>query len=108
MRIGKYRHRITIKNAPTDASRDTFGRRIGTGTTVCTVWAEKQDWSGDEQTENSRETAQTQTKWKMRHRTDIEPQMQIVFGGESYDIISVMDWDGTKRELLVTSRKIEE
>lgn len=105
MRIGKYRHRITIKNPPTDATRDTFGRRKGTGTTVCTVWAEKQDWQGDESTENKRESASVTTKWKIRYRTDLTPAMKIYFGGEVYDLLSVLDFDGTKRELVLTSRK---
>lgn len=105
MRIGKYRHRITIKNPPTDATRDTFGRRKGAGTTVCTVWAEKQDWQGDESTENKRESASVTTKWKMRYRTDITPAMKIYFNGDVYDLLSVLDFDGTKRELVLTSRK---
>lgn len=105
MRIGKYRHRITIRNAKTDANRDTFGRRKGAQTTVCTVWAEKTDWTGDEATENGREAGSLSTKWKIRYRTDITQAMQIVHGSDVYDITAVLDWDGTKRELLLTSRK---
>lgn len=105
---GKYRHRITIQNAPLDSSRDTFGRRKGAGTTVCTVWAERQDWQGDESEQGKREVASVTTKWKLRYRTDITPEMQIVEGSDTYNILSVLDFDGTKRELLITSRKVLE
>lgn len=105
---GKYRHRITVKNAPLDSSRDTFGRRKGTGTTVCTVWAERQDWQGDESEQGKREVASVTTKWKLRYRTDITPEMQIIEGSDTYNILSVLDFDGTKRELLITSRKVLE
>ena len=103
---GKYRYRITIKAAPLDSSRDTFGRRKGAGTKICTIWAEKQDWQGDEATENKREVASVTTKWKIRFRTDVTPDMQIVHGSDTYDIFSVLDFDGRKRELLLTSRKV--
>ena len=105
---GKYRHRITVTNATLDSSRDTFGRRKGTGNTVCTVWAERQDWQGDESAQGKREFASVITKWKLRYRTDITPEMQITEGADTYNILSVLDFDGTKRELLITSRKVLE
>jgi SPP1 family predicted phage head-tail adaptor len=104
----KYRHRIAVTAAPLDSSRDTFGRRKGTGTTVCTIWAEKQDWQGDETTQNNREFASVTVKWKVRYRTDITPEMQIVEGADTYNILSVLDFDGTHRELVITSRKVED
>lgn len=103
---GRYRHRITIRNPATDASQDSFGGRKGTGTTVATVWAEKQDWTGIELNEANRETASITTKWKTRYRTDIQPKMQVVFGAEVYEILNVLDFDGTKHELVIESRKV--
>jgi SPP1 family predicted phage head-tail adaptor len=105
---GKYRHRITIRNAALDSSRDTFGGRKGAGTALATVWAEKQDWSGAEADEVGRETATVVTKWRIRYRTDVKPVMQIVFDADVYDILNVLDFDGTKRELVLESRKVVE
>lgn len=106
IQAGKYRHRITIRNAPTDASRNAFGERVGSGATVATVWAEKQDWSGSEVNETGRETATVTTKWRIRYRTDVLPKMQVVFGSEVYDILNVLDFDGKKRELVLESRRV--
>ena len=103
---GKYRHQITIRNPAAETSRDEFGGRKGSGPTVATVFAEKQDWSGAELNEANRETATVTTKWKTRYRTDILPKMQIVHGSDVYDISNVLDFDGTKRELVLESRKV--
>ena len=106
MNAGKYRHRVTIRQAPTDASRDGFGGRKGSGVIVAEVWAEKQDWSGSEVDEQGRETASVTTKWRIRHRTDVRPQMQLVYGNDVYDIQSVLDFDGKTVELILESRKV--
>lgn len=105
MPAGKYRHRIVINNPPGDASRDNYGRRKGVGSLVAQIWAEKQDWQGIESTDNGREIASVTTKWKIRYRTDITTGMQIVHGSDTYNIESVLDFDGRKRELLLTSTK---
>ena len=106
VQAGKYRHRITIKNPPTDTARNAFGERVGTGTTVATVWAEKQDWSGSELNEGGRETASVVTKWRIRYRTDVLPKMQVIHGSDTYDIQNVLDFDGVKRELVLETRKV--
>lgn len=103
---GKYRHSITIRNAPLDASRNAFGERVGDGATVCTAWAEKQDWSGSEVNEAGRETATVVTKWRLRYRSGIAPKMQVVHGSDVYDILNVLDFDGRQRELLLECRKV--
>lgn len=107
IQAGKYRHRIVIRNAPLDSSRDTFGRRKGAGTTVATVWAAKQDWQGIETTQGEREVGSVTTKWYIRYRTDVSPEMEIVHGSDVYNVLSVLDFDGTKRELVLTSRRVE-
>lgn len=106
--IGKYRHRITIRNASTDVSRDSFGGRKGAGSDVATVYAEKQDWSGGEITEGKLGTATVTTKWRIRYRADVAPKMQVVHGSDVYDILSVLDFDGTRRELTLECRKVVE
>lgn len=103
---GRYRHRITITAAPADASRDAYGRRKGAGSSVGTFWAEKQDWAGQETTENGRETPSITTRFKLRWRPDIKANMTVTHGSDVYDILSVMDLPGTKRELQLTCRRV--
>ena len=104
---GKYRYRVTIKGAPADSTRDTFGRRKGTGTTIAAnIWAEKQDWLGDETTENGRETASVSARWRIRYRTDVLPEMQLIHKSDVYNIMGVLDFDGKQRELVLNCRKV--
>lgn len=105
MGAGKYRHRITIRNAP--ASRDAMGGRYSTGSTVATVWAEKQDWTGTETRENGQDTASLRTKFLIRYRADVTEKMEVVHGSDVYDIEVIKDMDGTKRELTLECRKVK-
>lgn len=101
---GKYTRQITIRNL--SASRDSLGGVYGSGSTVATVWAEKQDWTGSEARENGYDTATLRTKFIVRYRSDVLPKMQVVDGTDVYDIEVVMDYDGTKRELTLECRKV--
>jgi SPP1 family predicted phage head-tail adaptor len=104
---GKYRHRVTLKQAPPITTRNDYGERTQSGATIATVWAEKQDWAGNESDEFGRETAQTTVKWLIRWRADIEPSCQLVFAGETYDIEAALDYTGTRRELVLICKKVQ-
>jgi SPP1 family predicted phage head-tail adaptor len=57
-------------------------------------------------TEGRRETASVTTRFKIRYRTDIEPSMTVHLGTDVYNIASVLDFDGTQRELTLNCRKV--
>ena len=101
---GRYRHRITIRQPA--ATRDDTGAVIGTGATLDTVWAAKEDWSGSESRENGHETARKTTKFFIRYRTDVLVNMQVVHGTDVYDIESVLDFDGKTRELVLECKRV--
>ncbi len=104
--IAKKRHRITIYQVAGDATRDSYGRRLHQGALLATVWAERQDWGGDESQEGGRETASVTTKYIVRYRADVTPGMTIVEGSDTYNILSALDFDGTKRDLVLNCRKV--
>lgn len=104
--IGKKSHRIEIYAAPGDATRDTFGRRAKQGALLATVWAERQDWAGDETKEGGRETASVTTKFVLRYRSDLTAAQSVEEGADVYNVLSVLDLDGTKRELVLNCRKV--
>lgn len=106
MPAGKYRHRITIKNPAADDSRDSSGARVGTGSTVADVWAAREDWSGSETRENGRNVDVVITKFFIRYRTDLHPKMKLFHGVEEFDIESILDFDGTKHELVLQCKKV--
>lgn len=104
--IGKMNRRISIYNPGGDSSRDASGRRLKTGSKLDDVWAERQDWSGTENREGGRETASVTTKFIIRYRTDVTPVMIVEEGSDVYDILSVMDFDGTEKRLILNCRKV--
>lgn len=104
--IGKKRHRIEIYSASSDASRDTFGRRAPKGNLLAIVWAERQDWAGDESKEAGRETASVTTKFVLRYRSDLTAAQSVEEGTDVYNVLSVLDLDGKKTELVLNCRKV--
>ena len=48
------------------------------------------------------------TRFRIRYRTDVLPHMLVIHGDDVYDILSVMDFDGAKRELTLNCRKVIE
>ncbi len=104
--IGLKRHRISIYRAGGDASRDSYGRRLKKGELLAEIWAEKQDWSGTETKEGGKETPSVTTRFIIRYRDDLTPAMIVEEGGDSYDIESVLDLDGTMRDLTLNCRKV--
>lgn len=104
---GLYRWQVIIKNAPTDATRNAYGERTATGTTLATVWARKEDWSGREIIEGGQETPMIYTRFYIRWRADVLPDMTVHQGNDVYNIDSVMDMDGTKRELVLNCKRID-
>lgn len=101
----KYRHQVTIRDERA-AGRNTFGERVTVGSVVAVVWAEKSDWSGRELTEEQRETAEVLTKFVIRWRADILPDMQVVLGSDVYNIMSVLDWSGVHKELVLLCQRV--
>lgn len=101
---GKFTHQIIIRNPQT--SRDSFGGTIGTGSVVDTIYAEKQDWAGQEARENGSDTATVRTKFVIRYHAAIRPKMQVVHGSNVYDIESVLDFDGSQRELVLECKRV--
>lgn len=104
--IGKKRHRIEVYSAANDGTRDTFGRRLHRGALLAVVWAERQDWNGDEVKEGGRETASVTTRFIVRHRDDLSAAVSVEEGSDVYNVLSVLDLDGTQRELVLNCRKV--
>lgn len=101
----KYRHTITIRRAATDTTRNDFGERTETGTTLAQVWAAKEDWSGREVLDANRETPMVYTRFVIRWRDDVTPEMTVECDEISYFIESVLDLAGAQKELVLQCRR---
>ncbi len=104
---GRYRDQVTIYNAPATSTRNDYGERTATPVALATVYAEKQDWSGREIIEVGRETPMIYTRFMIRWRSDVTANMTLTHlaTGDIYRIDSVMDMDGTRRELVLMCKR---
>lgn len=101
----KYRHFITIRDGVNDTTRNEYYERTGSGVVVAYVWAEKQDWSGKELVEGGKETPMIYTRFIIRWRDDVKPDMTVEHGGQVYRIDSVLDLDGLGKEVVLFCKK---
>lgn len=105
---GKYRHRLVICAAPDDAQRNDYGERTGSGPVVAEVYAAKEDWGARELAELGHEVAELSTRFKIRYRLGVMAGMVVRCEGLDYAIDGPpMDFDGTRRELVLVCRRVK-
>lgn len=91
IRIGDLDRQITLRALTT--SRDTFGEEIQTWSDLATVWAKVDYSTGFERFEGEQETAFTGVVFYIRHRTDLNQKLRIVYENEEYDIKGIHEVD---------------
>jgi SPP1 family predicted phage head-tail adaptor len=102
--MGELRHRITIERV--NHVTLTGGAEEETTEALATVWASKEDLSGREWFQAMQIQSEVSTRFKIRYRADVYPQMQIVYGLEIYRIEAILDPDGRREQLhLMCSRQ---
>lgn len=87
MRAGRLNRKITIRDV--SASRTATGAVSGTPTTVATPWAERMDTAAQETWRGRQIAAEIVAVFRVRHRTDVKPRMQVVDGTEVFEIEGV-------------------
>lgn len=103
MRIGKLRHRITLK-APVRTANDLGEEVITYPAATAVVRAEVLDHSGREYLASREAHAETTAKIRIRYRADVDVDWRVVFdpGGNArvrtYDIKHIADFAGRRRE----------
>lgn len=102
MNIGRLRHRITLE-APEETI--TAGEPTIPWTLKATVWGEMEGLSGSDRTGLVAETA---VRFRIRHRSDITPRWRVGIEGTSrkFQIVSVVDPNGRKEELLLVTQEL--
>jgi len=99
MKSATLRKRVTIQRRST--AEDALGQQLLTWETIGTVWAEVEQISGRELLTASAERAENTARVTVRYRPDLVEKMRLLYGSIIYDITSVSDLDGRKRQLEV-------
>ena len=106
MEAGRLRKRISIIS-PISTARSTDGAPIVTySTTLKDVWCEVGTITASESFKNDMRWALTDKIFKIRYTTlTMGPKDLIVYGGENYQIQSVIDVGERHREHEIVGRK---
>ncbi len=104
MRAGQLRHRVTIQQKI--ISQNSFGEEVVTWSDVATVWAAVEPLRGQEFIEARQAEAEITARIRMRYRSDVRPDMRVVWGTHTYDVLAVIDVAGRGRELQLMCREI--
>ena len=98
MQAGKLRHLISIEQPS-----ETTGNAVVSWNTVAEVHADIQGLTGSE---TSGLRADAEYAVRIRFREDITPRMRLNHHGKKLGIISVVDPDGRRRELIIMATAI--
>ena len=98
-RIGNKNHRITIQRAT--KTQNSRGEVVLTwpGTTVDTVWAERQESAGGEGVAADQLFATRTVRYVIWYRTDLLAEMRLMEGTRVFEIKAINDLTGSKLEL---------
>lgn len=104
MQIGRLRHRVALQTV--SEARSSTGAVTETWNTTATVWAEVVDLAGREFWDARQVNAELTARIRIRYRSGIVPKMRAVFGARTFDIQSVIDPEGRRRELVLMCREL--
>lgn len=97
MRAGQLRHQITLQQAV--ESQDAYGAVTVVWSDVATVRAAYEPQSGKEAYAEAQQQAEAVVRFRIRYRAGIVPKMRILFDGRVFDIQSVIDVYGRRKQL---------
>lgn len=103
MQAGRLRERITFKSLTT--TEVTGWDDTPSWVEAFKVWADVVATGGAERVRLQGVLSETQYVIKIRYRTDVTDEMQIVWGDKTLDILSVFPADGKKEYLIIQAKK---
>lgn len=105
MQAGQLRHRITIET-PTEVN--TNGSLSSTWATLATVWAAVEPLTGREYFQTQQSQSTVSTRIRIRNRTDVTPQMRVLFDGRYFEIETLIHDRTNARELILMCREVQD
>lgn len=106
MDIGKLRHRVKVYDKGTITRNGTGEEIPAYDALVATVWAAVEPLSGREFIEATQVQADVTFRIRVRHRSDIRPEMRVVEGAHTYQIESVLDQNGERKETWLMCHEV--
>ena len=89
IRAGSLDRRITVQQATT--TLDSFGEPIKAWADLCTVWAQVKPVGGNERFQGQQVNPEVDTRFIIRYRTDVRVAQRVVYDGEQYDVLGILE-----------------
>lgn len=103
MRAGNYRHKIDIQATTTSA--DGYGGVTDSWANFSQPWARIVETKGSEKMQAGQEGQDRMVKFECREFiSGVDNSMRVVFDSINYEIESVYDPDGRKRNMILECR----
>ena len=103
MQAGKLNKRITIQEY-SEAS-NSIGEPIKSWSDVATVWAGFKTLKGSEKFRNEQVLADVSASIIIRYRDDVTSKQRIIFGSNTYEILSVINPEMANKMLLIDCKE---
>ena len=98
-KAGRMRRKITIESdTPT---QNTYGEPIESWSTYATVWASVEPLNGREYFNSQQTAAEISTRFRIRYKSGITPDMRVVLDSNNYDIRSIINVNEHNKELIL-------
>lgn len=105
VQIGKLDRRIIIQS-PVYENNDHNEDQITGWENVVTVWARADQRQGNEVIDAERLTYYETTLFTIRHRTDLNVRMRIIFGTVPYRIFSITEHESSRNGYMVIAAEV--
>ena len=100
------RHRVTIQRRATGT--DAAGGVLNSWEDFASRLASIDRAVGSEVWASAQRSGRVPTVFRLRYLEGVTPAMRLLFGGQAYNITSVVDQEGRKAELVITAEELVE
>lgn len=104
MRPGPMRHRVLLQQRVTGV--DAAGGALNTWEKFAIRWASMDRAAGSEVWNSAQRSGRVPAVFRLRYLEGVTPAMRLVFDGRTYNILSVVDQEGIRTELVITAEEL--
>lgn len=105
MNIGSLDRYVAIQSA--SESTNAYGERVGSFSTLASVWARIIDNPGNEKLEANQEQSINKVDFIIRYRSDVDETMQISYDSKTYKIQNIREIGRNNHLIVKTLQKNE-
>jgi SPP1 family predicted phage head-tail adaptor len=104
IRPGTMRHRATLQQRATGL--DAAGGVRNAWEDFATRWASLERTPGSEVWASAQNSGRVPAVFSLRYLAGVTPAMRLVYDGKVYNVLSAVDQEGRKAEIVITAEEL--